>query len=312
MGPLTTNMKTVKVLSANQDSLENRLNALHKHFETFEEDNMRRFEALENRIKLMESIIINLQDETHNKEKSVKPISCAFCQLKFKKAKDLEEHIATEHDRMFKCNYCAEEFDLQWKLELHVQTHVQVDKLNCGKCDINFHLKWRLVKHTRLHGNSNVKCFYYYNNHKHCPYVELGCKFRHVDATYCKFQAKCFRKLCPNKHEHVEEMISDIDENTDEQPTVDVDKMCDEILKNATHVSNIVEEDSILSESFIDNVMNERERKADKIESEENEESIEKYFPDCKECNSEKQDCIACIMKHIKQSDDVDTDNEDF
>lgn len=113
MGPLTTNMKTVKVLSANQDSLENRLNALHKHFETFEEDNMRRFEALENRIKLMESIIINLQDETHNKEKSVKPISCAFCQLKFKKAKDLEEHIATEHDRMFKCNYCAEEFDLQ-------------------------------------------------------------------------------------------------------------------------------------------------------------------------------------------------------
>ena len=87
MGPLTTNMKTVKVLSANQDSLENRLNALHKHFETFEEDNMRRFEALENRIKLMESIIINLQDETHNKEKSVEPISCAFCQLKVQKSK---------------------------------------------------------------------------------------------------------------------------------------------------------------------------------------------------------------------------------
>ena len=66
------------------------------------------------------------------------------------------------------------------------------------------------------------------------------------------------------------------------------------------------EEEDILSESIIDDIMFEMEKKTVEKENEDDDhEKPIKYFPDCDDCKEKIQDCIKCILREIRESDDL-------
>ena len=78
-----------------------------------------------------------------------------------------------------------------------------------------------------LHSQKNIKPCHYFNNEKSCPYNELGCKFLHIASEKCKFEQKCDRRLCPNRHGKTESIDSDIDsttENTENSEMSEIEK----------------------------------------------------------------------------------------
>ena len=92
-----------------------------------------------------------------------------------------------------KCNICSEKFSVLWKFENHLNSHTSEKQFECEHCGKGFHLEWRLNKHRQIHqsnGKQVRKC-HYYNNNKSCPFVEIGCKFLHEEATNCLLQDKC-------------------------------------------------------------------------------------------------------------------------
>ena len=64
------------------------------------------------------------------------------------------------------------------------------------------------------------------------------------------------------------------------------------------------EEEDILSESIIDDIMFEMEKKTVEKENEDDDETPIKYFPE--DCEEEIQDCIKCILREIRESDDLE------
>ena len=93
-----------------------------------------------------------------------------------------------------------ESFDMSWKFEKHMTTHTDAEKLPCNDCSKTFYMKWRLNKHKKIHDKTFKKKCHYFNNHKDCPYIELGCKFIHEFSEECHLNSKCLRNLCPNQH----------------------------------------------------------------------------------------------------------------
>ena len=57
----------------------------------------------------------------------------------------------------------------------------------------------RLRKHKEVHEN-DVKFCHFYNNEKHCPFKEFGCRFKHENSPECFFKDRCKNKLCQYKH----------------------------------------------------------------------------------------------------------------
>ena len=46
----------------------------------------------------------------------------------------------------------------------------------------------------------NVTFCHYFNNHKPCPYDEIGCMYSHEQSEACRFQKLCKNKLCQFQH----------------------------------------------------------------------------------------------------------------
>ena len=102
---------------------------------------------------------------------------------------------------LLKCTFCDIKFNIFWELERHIKDcHEIHDTLKCDKCEKEFVLKWRLKKHMSIHSDKILFHCLYFNNDKHCPYEELGCKFLHTASPFCKFGQTCRNKLCPFRH----------------------------------------------------------------------------------------------------------------
>ena len=70
-------------------------------------------------------------------------------------------------------------------------------------------MKWRLRKHMDLHNNPKAKKCHFFNNKKHCPFQEVGCKFLHETSEKCYFQDNCRNALCPYQHETKKQVTKD-------------------------------------------------------------------------------------------------------
>ena len=101
---------------------------------------------------------------------------------------------------MIDCEHCNKTFDINWKLEKYLKTHSTSTSFKCNECNKTFYLKWRLKHHIKGQEEYFVKFCSYFNNHKECPYQDVGCMFRHEDSPHCRYQEKCTSKLCQFKH----------------------------------------------------------------------------------------------------------------
>ena len=119
---------------------------------------------------------------------------------------DLKNHYKRNHDAIsIKCNT---NFSQNCDLELHLQSeHNTEKKFKCDKCEMRFVLKWRLQKHAGIHEEkniSNMKYCHYFNNNRKCPFETLGCMFKHENTPQCRYIGKCYKDLCPFKHNQKE------------------------------------------------------------------------------------------------------------
>ena len=218
-------------------------------------------------------------------------LNCFKCSNLFKTRRQLKKHIKEMHSVLYDCKDCDSKFDEMWKLENHLKSHQKIKDNKCNKCEKTFYTEWRLKKHKAMHENESVRKCHYFNNDKPCPFDEIGCMFLHVRSSRCYFSSKCTRKLCPYFHvpmkngineastksdasveesvsendiEQISEFNCDIDELTsyheeDADKSIDIDNLCDKVLQNTSMVFNDGEED-ILSDSFIDNLILQKEQ----------------------------------------------------
>ena len=73
-----------------------------------------------------------------------------------------------------------------------MKTHIETSKeFKCSTCDKEFFLQWRLNQHIKGHAEKERKFCHYFNNFKSCPFEEIGCRFNHDHAAFCKFEKLC-------------------------------------------------------------------------------------------------------------------------
>ena len=127
---------------------------------------------------------------------------CNKCDSRFKHYSDLQNHVSSSHKTTDYFITCKQEFSKTAELEKDLrEVHKAEKNYKCINCDSSFILKWRLKKHMKMHDQEKIKTCHYFNNNKKCPYVEIGCKFLHKTATYCKYSDKCKFELCQFRHQ---------------------------------------------------------------------------------------------------------------
>ena len=90
-------------------------------------------------------------------------------------------------------------------LENHMEELELVKEHYCEVCNKQFYLKWRLKKHMQRHAkNTRVQHCHYFNNNKDCPFISVGCMFKHVKSGPC-IDKSCSRKLCQFEHLDIQE-----------------------------------------------------------------------------------------------------------
>ena len=126
---------------------------------------------------------------------------CRVCYSKFVNTLDLKRHIVDSHSKKSECNKCDKKFTTSSQLETHLQEHGSQKENVCKKCGKTFHFSWRLEKHNKMHdSNITVRKCHYFNNDKQCPFDEIGCKFLHEEAVYCKYRSQCKFDKCQFRH----------------------------------------------------------------------------------------------------------------
>ena len=92
----------------------------------------------------------------------------------------------------------------------------------CNFCGKTFHLKWRLEKHKEIHDKEkSLKYCHFFNNHKVCPYEEIGCKFLHVKSERCKF-TDCRNPLCQFSHNDEKDNLESDEDEEEFDETADI------------------------------------------------------------------------------------------
>ena len=74
---------------------------------------------------------------------------CKFCKLKLDSMDRLQTHMKTDHARKYKCEYCDEEHDSRYHLELHlVSRHKEIKPINVNNVKQNFCLNgdWKNIR----------------------------------------------------------------------------------------------------------------------------------------------------------------------
>ena len=265
--------KTVKELNDTIERLEKKLDDLNKVVV-----------VLTGAVKELEG---KGSEEVLNPSPGFQSFNCKSCSKIFPDKNMLRVHITESHPKLFKCQHCEKTFDVRFKLENHLEEH-EIQKLfKCQRCESNFFLKWRLEKHVRMHDDANVKCCHFYNNGKVCPYKKIGCQFKHEKAGTCPFIQDCRNKMCQYEHENVEQLdnvfktqaqevlesgneslnmvVDDSNEDKEEiDSSLEIDEICDKVLEHERE-EFIGEENDILSDSFLDNIMEKMNDKYDEL-----------------------------------------------
>ena len=133
----------------------------------------------------------NIESKKHEYEK---------CDYVCSKIYEMKKHKIDKHPKMVqakKCYKCEITFTKNCELVNHLKIHKEAETFECSKCDKTFVLQWRLRKHMSVH--ETERFCHYYNNEKCCPFVEIGCKFRHEVSDVCKFKV-CKNLLCQYRH----------------------------------------------------------------------------------------------------------------
>ena len=84
---------------------------------------------------------------------SIQSKQCGYCELTFKKQKELKSHVFEKHKKMKnKCLYCEKAFNIERPIDLkrHIQgVHKIALQLKCDFCDLQFKLEATLKGHVR-------------------------------------------------------------------------------------------------------------------------------------------------------------------
>ena len=110
-------------------------------------------------------------------------------------------HRKMTKKKSYVCSKCDTTFRHSFALEEHLVTiHESEKPFECDLCKVKFVLKSRYMIHKNSHRELNTRKCHYFNNEKLCPFAKMGCKFRHEDASYCKYSNNCERPMCQYKH----------------------------------------------------------------------------------------------------------------
>ena len=236
---------TAKAPKVTLKSLQNEMRIIKEELETFKDEaNSVKKELAEVKDELMK---IKDKEQLNVFESRIlnDELKCNSCANEFNSQKDLKLHVKEKHPRKIKCKLCEELFNKNSELEMHIEIcHVSTERYKCEKCNKTFVLKWRLTKHQENHTGINKKC-HYFNNKKVCPYEEIGCMFDHSLSEICIFGKSCLNKLCPFQHnrkdlgiEVVEadekELKDKFDNLTDDEQYESKMVLCDKLCK-ASH-----------------------------------------------------------------------------
>ena len=142
---------------------------------------------------------------------------------KIKKKDTKPNEIGSTSKTKVKCDQCRKTFPRTCDLEEHLKSQNITKEYSCKTCGKEFYLKWRLEKHVKVH-SEQVQFCHFYNNGQICPYDEIGCIFRREESEQCRTR-NCTRKLCPNKHEAVnDDCIEDVETDSDDEENFQADE----------------------------------------------------------------------------------------
>ena len=145
-------------VSALQNWTQERYSSLCTKMNETDQHRFKNENLLENKISELEvklTKVIRKHEEEY--EEPMKKITkaefkCLECTKIFDNKKTLKMHILLSHPKTINCDYWAETFNQNWKLEQHMKNHASVKPF---KCDKTFILKWRLGKHKKGHVDPN-------------------------------------------------------------------------------------------------------------------------------------------------------------
>ena len=137
----------------------------------------------------------NPGEDTKNKVEEVKRL----LKLVDQKIKDLERLLQQAQSTLHESDNNNEKFDDSWRLELHMKTQKNITPLKLNICEKHFYVNWRMKKNIASQNESNKFCNYF-NSDKVCPFVEVGCKYKHEISENSKFDKNGQFKLCQFKH----------------------------------------------------------------------------------------------------------------
>ena len=253
-----TKKKTVKELTEDVKSFEERLAVFENYKAVFDKlsdvnlkeletkvkiinnaSNDSKFEMLERKLeensvcmktlqnKLEETVANvdnNLQSKIDDKVDNGRKIAydCKKCDETFTEKSKLKSHIKTKHPKVIRCHVCDMIFEKTYQLELHLKSH-DVEDFKCKVCEKVFRLRWRLEKHEAAHTLNNVKFCHYFNNGKKCPYEDIGCMFNHKVSDNCRYNQFCRNRLCQFRHDNEQNKHSEDENDLDKESNNDSD-----------------------------------------------------------------------------------------
>ena len=114
----------------------------------------------------MEEYIQDPQPLKHTKIDLSKKYACHICPERYSSQQSLDNHLAKNHSKHYKCNLCYAYFNLEdsEKFKYHVFTHEKkgqsgLECVQCGeKFDVKIMLKRHLAKKGQFHNENCAQC----------------------------------------------------------------------------------------------------------------------------------------------------------
>ena len=263
----------VKVVRTNQKALDIKIEELEKKFEIIDKIDARLFyiektfdekkhgadsidERFDNVNEVIDQQINSIEDiEEKSTQLSLKIrdieslIGKLNQDIKIIESKDSNPIERSKQKNGCVCDICDKSFNASFGLEVHIkEEHDDGKKFKCDTCSKDFFVEWRFKKHVKGHTAANQKFCHFFNNAKHCPYEEYGCKFSHKVSAICRFGEQCGNQLCQFRHNQKEIKLN---KNEDEVDTI---QKKDDILEEALDEADSLEENK-----------SERKKKSDEV-----------------------------------------------
>ena len=155
---------------------------------------------------------------------------CKICSDEFTALSELRKHKKVHMSGPLQCDVCSKTFNEEWKMNAHAKLH---KKYCCDDCDKTFEYQNLKDMHVKIvHQNVKLYC-HYYNNDKDCPFEE-ECVFLHEDSEDCRYADTCERENCMFKHgsdgdgDDKEDESEDVDDEQDDENDDEIDEESDD------------------------------------------------------------------------------------